>query len=66
MNNHDFIKGVEFAANQVEKLAADFVSNSKSDGTRDHLVYEQGIGCERAALMLREISVLMKTKQKEL
>ena len=51
---------IRFAADEVDKLAAHFVGNTKSDGMRDSLVYEQGIGCERAGQMLREIAAMIE------
>ena len=51
---------IRFAAGEVDKLAAHFVGNTKTDGTRDAMVYEQGIGCERAGQMLREVASLIE------
>lgn len=51
---------IRFAAGEVDKLAAHFVGNTKTDGTRDATVYEQGIGCERAGQMLREVASLIE------
>jgi len=47
-----------FAAGEVDKLAAHLVGNTKSNRQRDPAIYEQGIGCKRAAKMLREIAKL--------
>jgi hypothetical protein len=52
-------ESIRLCADAVEKLAAYFVGNSKVDGGRDSAVYEQGIGCERAAKMLREMAILV-------
>jgi hypothetical protein len=54
------LDALHFAAEEVNKLAAHLVGNTKVDGTRDPVVYEQGIGCELAGKMLREMATLMK------
>lgn len=51
---------LRFGAGEVDKLAAHLVGNTKTDGTRDATVYEQGIGCERAGQMLREVASLIE------
>jgi hypothetical protein len=48
----------------VDKLAAHFVGNIQTDGTRNPVVYEQGIGCERAGQMLREVADLIERQSK--
>lgn len=53
MSQEAYIKGLEEAQRVVEQLAAYYVGNTKTDGTRDSVVYEQDIGCERAGLMLK-------------
>src|SRR3990167_4032973 len=53
---------IRWAAGEVDKLAAHFVGNKRTDGTRDATVYEQGIGCERAGQMLRELASLMERR----
>jgi len=41
-------QGMADADKIVETLAESFVGNEQADGTRSTIVYEQGIGCERA------------------
>jgi hypothetical protein len=47
-----------YCADQVDRLAKHFVGNERADGTRDSTIYEQGIGCERAAVMLRKLNAI--------
>lgn len=51
---------LRYAANEVAKLAAHLVGNTKTDGTRDPIVYEQGIGCELASKMLLEQALIIE------
>ena len=51
---------LRYAANEVAKLATHLVGNTKTDGTRDSIVYEQGIGCERASKMLMEEALIIE------
>lgn len=57
--SNNLVEGIRYAAGEVDKLAAHFVGNTNTDGTRDAAVYEQGIGCERASKMLRELANIM-------
>jgi hypothetical protein len=57
-------EAIRFAAGEVDKLAAHFVGNIQTDGTRNPVVYEQGIGCERAGQMLREVADLIERQSK--
>jgi hypothetical protein len=59
---HCWASAIRFAAGEVDKLAAHFVGNTKIDGTRDAVLYEQGIGCERAGQMLREVATLIEQR----
>jgi hypothetical protein len=47
-----------YCADQVDAMAEHFVGNQRADGSRDYMIYEQGIGCERAAQMLRKLNEL--------
>lgn len=53
---------IRFSAEAVDKLSAHLVGSVKVDGTRDPIIYEQGIGCEKAAKMLREIASLLEVQ----
>jgi hypothetical protein len=61
-----WIDAIRFSAGEVGKLAKHFVGNTKTDGTRDVSVYEQGIGCERASKMLYEVANLIERQRESL
>ena len=41
-------RGMSNAIKLVEALARNYVGNTRPDGTRDSIIYEQGIGMELA------------------